>query len=299
MESLKELMSLAKKTDKERLVVVAAEDDHVIEAVLGATKEGIIEPILVGDESKIRELIKSYDYDDEIEIINASSLEDSATKALTLFKDGKADFIMKGLIDTSVLLKNVLKKEYGLREDNLLSHVMLYEIPALSRVVAMSDGGMNIQPDLNAKYKILLNMVDVLKSLDYEKINIAGLAAKEKVSDKMVATVDARALEEMVDIKGVTYEGPLALDLVFDAEAAKLKNFKSEISGRVDGIIVPNIETGNALGKSMTYLANATSAGIIMGAKVPIVLVSRADDAQAKLNSIALGKLISSYKRRK
>lgn len=296
IKHLSQLMELAKQGTPQRLVVIAAEDDEVLSAVIEATQEGIIQPILVGQAEKISQLLIGLKADpSDYTIIPADSLEESALAGLELFKSGQADFIMKGLIDTSILLKNVLNKEYGLRQEGLLSHVMVYEYERYHKLLGMSDGGMNIAPDLEQKKQIVDNAIRVFHALGYEKINVGVLTAKEKPSEKMPATMDAKALSEMEWPEGVTLAGPIALDLCLDKASAEVKNFQSPVAGEADIIIVPTIEVGNALGKSITYIGGGESAGIIMGAKVPIVLVSRADTAETKLYSIALGKMISQY----
>lgn len=296
MKHLTDLLDLAKQGAPQRLVVIAAEDDDVLKAVIEATAQGIIQPILVGRSDEISELLTGLEADpSDYTIISADSLEQAAIAGLELFKNGQADFIMKGLIDTSVLLKNVLKKEYGLRQGGLLSHVMVYEYERYHKLLGMSDGGMNIAPDRSQKKQIIDNAIRVFESLGYEEIKIGVLTAKEKPTDKMPATIDAEALSQMTWPEGVTVAGPIALDLCLDKEAAKIKRFDSPVAGEADLLIVPTIEVGNALGKSITYIGGGESAGIIMGAKVPIVLVSRADTAETKLYSIALGKMISQY----
>lgn len=300
VKNLPELIELAQKDEKQRLVVIAAEDDDVLSAVVEATEKHLIEAILVGDRYKIKDMLEALGAEtDKFEILHAEGLEASAVAGLELFNQGRADFLMKGLIDTSILLKNVLKREYGLRQEGLISHVMVYQFERYHKLIGLTDGGMNISPDLAQKKLIIDNAVQVFKALGYEHINVAALAAKEKVSDKMPVTVEAKALSEMQYENGVSVEGPLALDLCLSKEAAQTKGFKSDMAGEVDIILVPNIEVGNALGKSISYVGGGDSAGIIMGARVPIVLVSRADSAESKLYSIALGKLISQYEKRR
>lgn len=300
IKHLTELIDLAKQGTKQRLVVIAAQDDDVLSAVVAATKQSIIEPILVGDAEQIANLLKDLGEDPAAyQILAADGLEASAQVGLELFKNGQADFIMKGLIDTSILLKNVLNREYGLRQDGLLSHVMVYEFDRYHKLIGMTDGGMNIAPSLEQKKQITDNAIKVFQSLGYETINVAALAAKEKANDKMPVTMDAKELSEMTWPQGVHFEGPLALDLCLSKEAAEVKKFESHMAGEVDILLVPTIEVGNALGKSITYIGGGESAGIIMGAKVPIVLVSRADTAETKLYSIALGKMISQYEEEK
>lgn len=301
IKKLSELIDRAKSQNTMKLVVAAANDDDVLQAVLKAAEEDIIEPILVGNidaikatAARINASIEAY------ELIAADSLEEIAAESVSLVSKGKADFVMKGLIDTSILLKAVLNKEYGLRTESLLSHVMLYDVPSYHKLICLTDGGMNIAPELDAKKKIIDNAAIVVKALGRDTVNVACIAAKEKVNPKMPATVDARALQdkciagEFAD--GVIVEGPLAMDLAFSKEAAEVKGFKSDIAGETDIILAPNIEVGNGIGKTLTYLAGGTSAGVIMGAKVPIVLVSRADDYETKLNSIALGSVIANCK---
>lgn len=302
IKRLDELLKAAKQGKTMRLVVAAAQDEDVLSAICKAAEEDLIEPILVGDKSEIHQIaereklnIKKY------EIIDVVDLTEAAKVSVKLVSEGKGDFLMKGLIDTSILLKAVLDKEIGLRTDRLLSHVMIYEVPHYHKLIFLTDGGMNIEPSFEEKVKIAENAIDACKALGNEVVKVAALAAKEKVSEKMPTTVDARKLQELCKEgafgEGVILEGPLALDLAVSKEAAVVKKFESEIAGDVDILLVPTIEVGNGVGKTLTYLAGAESAGIIMGAKVPVVLVSRADSYEAKLNSIALGSVIASYKK--
>lgn len=298
IKKLDEIVEKVKSISKMKLAVAAAQDEEVMQAVFHAKKEGIIEPILVGEINKIKEIADLLGESLEgIELIEGIDLVDSAIKAVKLVSDGKADFVMKGLLDTAILLKEVLNKEYGLRTNSLLSHVMVYELEAYHKLLFLTDGGMNIAPDIDQKEKILKNAIQAAKSLELEEVKAAVLAAKEKVSEKMMATVDAAKLEEKCKSgefgENVIVEGPLAFDLAVSKEAAEIKNFESRVSGDVDVILVPTIEVGNGIGKALTYMANSKSAGIIMGAKAPVVLVSRADTHESKLYSIALGALIA------
>lgn len=298
IKSLNELIGAAKAQSKMRLAVAAAEDADVLSAVVKAAEQGIVEPVLVGDSQAIGQLASELGLDiSAYELIATQSLEESAKLAVSLVSAGKADFLMKGLIDTAILLKAVLDKEIGLRTESQLSHVMVYEVPNYHKLIYLTDGGMNIEPDLEAKAKILGNAVLVAKALGNQEVKVACIAAKEKVNPKMPVTVEARALQERGEKgefgPGVIVEGPLAVDLAFSKEAAQIKKFESRIAGDTDIVLVPNIEVGNGIGKSLTYLAGASSAGIIMGAKAPVVLVSRADDYETKLNSIALGSVIA------
>ncbi|WP_099188608.1 bifunctional enoyl-CoA hydratase/phosphate acetyltransferase [Tepidibacter mesophilus] len=297
IKKLDQVISKVKSIQTMKLAVASAQDEEVLKAVFDARKKGIIEPILVGDTEKIKEIVKELNENIEgIELIEAKELKESAEIAVKLVSSKKADFVMKGLIDTSILLKEVLNKEYGLRTESLLSHVMVYELPSYHKLLILTDGGMNISPNLDQKYKIMNNAIQVGKSLELETVKGACIAAKEKVSDKMVATVDADQLSKMEYGEGVIVEGPLAFDLAISKEAAKIKNFNSEVAGDADIMLVPTIEVGNGIGKALTYMADGKSAGIIMGAKAPVVLVSRADTHESKLYSIAIGALIANNK---
>ncbi len=301
IKNFMELMEAAKAQKKARLAVAAAQDDDVLIAVCNAAQEGIIEPILIGDTAKIKELALENNLDiSAFELVEAPDLVESARTAVRMVSSGKADFLMKGLIDTAILLKAVLDKEIGLRTDSQLSHVMVYGTPNYHKLLFLTDGGMNIAPTLEEKAKIIKNAAAVAKAVGIERVKVACLAAKEKVEPKMQATVDADALQKMGEAgdfgPDVVVQGPLAFDLAISKEACEVKKFKGEVAGDADVLLVPTIEMGNGIGKSMTYMAKADSAGIIMGAKVPVVLVSRADSHEAKLYSIALGSLIAAKK---
>ena len=300
INKLDDMLKKLKGDKRVTLSVAAAHDEEVLLAIKSAVEMEIITPILIGEENKIREISKEINFDlSKFKIINKGTIEECAETAVKLVSSGEADFAMKGLLDTSVILKAVLNKEWGLRTDSLLSHVMVYEVPSYDKLLVTTDGGMNIAPDYNQKVKILKNAIEATKPLGLKHIKVACLAAKEKVNSKMQATVDARALQEAGERgefgKDVTVEGPLAFDLAVSKEAAKVKGFKSKVSGETDIMLMPTIEVGNGIGKALTYFAGAKSAGIIMGAKAPIVLVSRADSHQSKLYSIAYGALIAGY----
>jgi len=299
---MKKLQELLEKScslkDKKKVAVVAAQEVSVLEAVSLANKKEICDAILIGDKCKIEQIAKEHSINiSNMEIVDAKDFEDAAKKGVNFVLEGKADFLMKGLLDTSILLKAVLNKEAGLRTESLLSHVMVYEVPNYHKLLFLSDGGMNIAPSLEQKKWILKNTIDAAKILGSDKLKIAVLAAKEKVSDKMQATKDAKELAEMSKTgefgANAVVEGPLALDLAISKKAASIKGFEGEVVGDADILIVPNIEMGNGIGKTLTYFAGAKSAGVIMGAKVPVVLVSRADDEDTKLYSLAFGAMVA------
>lgn len=296
LEGLLELKSKGRM----KLAVVASHDEEVLEAVVESSKLGITDPILIGDKEKTIAIAKEKGLDiSEYKIIDEKDLNMAAEIGVKMVSNGEANFIMKGLVDTSILLKAVLNKEWGLRTQSLLSHVMVYQIPSYNKLIYLTDGGMNLQPTLEDKVKIIENAVLVAKALGRDEIKVACLAAKEKVDPKMIATVDANELKIMYEegkfSKGTIVDGPMALDLAVSSASAAIKGYKSLVSGDADILLVPNIEMGNGIGKSITYFAEGKSAGIVMGAKVPIVLVSRADDHETKLYSIALGSTVAAY----
>lgn len=302
IKKLDDILQQLNGNEKVVLSVAAAHDEEVLLAIKSAVENNIIVPILIGEEDKIRDISKKIGFNLEgIKIIQKDTIEACAETAVRLVSSKDADFVMKGLLDTSVILKAVLNKEWGLRTDSLLSHVMVYEIPSYDKLLVTTDGGMNINPDYDQKIKILKNAIEATKPLGLEEIKVACLAAKEKVNPKMQATVDARALQEACERgefgEGVIVEGPLAFDLAVSKEAANIKGFESKVAGETDIMLMPTIEVGNGIGKALTYFAGGKSAGIIMGAKAPIVLVSRADSHESKLYSIAYGALITGYKK--
>lgn len=300
INKLDDILQKLKGDEKVVLSVAAAHDEEVLLAVRSAVEKNIIEAILIGEENKIREISKKINFNlNGIKIIEKDTIEECAEAAVKLVSLKEADFVMKGLLDTSIILKAVLNKEWGLRTDSLLSHVMVYEIPSYNKLLVITDGGMNIAPDYEQKVKILKNAIEATKPLGLDEIKIACLAAKEKVNPKMPATVDARSLQEACERgefgEDIIVEGPLAFDLAVSKEAAKIKGFESKVAGETDIMLMPTIEVGNGIGKTLTYFADGKSAGIIMGAKAPIVLVSRADSHESKLYSIAYGALIAGH----
>ena len=302
IKKLEQMLDVLKDSETVVLSVAAAHDEEVLLSIKSAVEMGIIAPILVGKEDKIREISNEIGLNlDGIKIIDKETIEECAEVAVKLVSSGEADFVMKGLLDTSVILKAVLNKEWGLRTDSLLSHVMVYEVDFYHKLLVTTDGGMNIAPDYDQKVKILKNAIQATEPLGLEKIKVAALAAKEKVNPKMQATVDAKALADACKEgefgDNVIVEGPLAFDLAVSKEACKIKGFETEVGGDTDIMLMPTIEVGNGIGKAFTYAANAKSAGIIMGAKAPIVLVSRADSHESKLYSIAYGAIVAAHKK--
>lgn len=297
IHDLTELLNKAKQRPLRRIVVVAAEDENVLKSLQSAMSEGIIAPILVGNREKIEAIAQQIEFDiSEVEIIDSTYKDDgSVAIAINLIRNGKADILMKGLIHTSELLKGVIDKQRGLPIAQLLSHVALFQSPYYHKVFCITDVAMNIAPDLETKVKILKNAVNLFHLLGIENPKVAIAAAVEKVNSKMEATVHAAKIKEMNkngDIKGCIVDGPLAIDLAINREAAISKGVVSEVAGDCDIVIVPDIEAGNMVYKTLNFLGGAKSAAIITGASVPIVLTSRSDDDETKLHSIALASLL-------
>jgi len=287
---------LEKVKGKEPLTisVAVAQDQDVLVAIKLAQETGLAKAILVGNKAEIDPIIAEIGFPLDIPIIDEPDEKLAALKAVSLVKKGEAQILMKGLINSSDFLKAVLNAEEGLRTGRLISHLAAFEVPGQDKLVFHTDGGMNIAPDLQQKKEILINGILALNAMGIEKPNIAVLTANEKVNSKMPATVDAQELVQMWK-DGVfppsTIEGPIALDVAVSPEAAEHKGIKSEITGKVDLFLMPNIETGNVCGKTLIHYARAKMAGLVLGATNPIVMTSRAETAQGKLNSIALACL--------
>ncbi|WGS65876.1 bifunctional enoyl-CoA hydratase/phosphate acetyltransferase [Marinitoga aeolica] len=292
MKTLKEVIEKAKSLNKKRVVVVGAEDKEALKAVSAAYDEGFVEPVLVGKKEIIEENLK--ELGKEFDIIDAKTEEEAAEQGVRLVSSGAADIVMKGLIKTSKLLKAVLNKEWGLRTGSVLSHVAIVETEALDSLKIVTDGGMIIKPTLDQKVAIINNAVELAHSMGIETPKVALLAAVEVVNPDMPETMDAAIITQMNkrgQIKGCIVDGPLALDNALSEMAAKIKKIKSDVAGHADILVVPDIHAGNVLGKSAIYLANGKIAGLVLGAKAPIVIVSRADTAESKLASLALAVL--------
>ncbi len=283
-----------------KIAVANAQDEDVLKAIKEAVKENICKPILVGDADKIAEIAGEVELElNNIDIIDEKDGNEACRKAVELVSSGKADIVMKGLIDTSIILKAVLDKEIGLRTGNVLSHAAVFSVDTYHKFFIVTDAAMSIAPDAEEKRQIIENTLTLSRALGAQIPKVAVICAKEKVNPKMPATLDAQELVQMQNdgkITGCIIEGPYALDNAISKEAAEIKGIKGEAAGDADILLMPDIEAGNILYKALTYLANAENAGIILGAKAPIVLTSRADSDKAKLNSIALSVLCSSFK---
>lgn len=281
-----------------RVAVAAAEDDHVLGAVNEARLEGIARPLLFGDAARIRDLASGLGFDaGRLEIVDSASPGASSEAAVRAVTDGRADILMKGLVDTATVLRAVLNKDWGLRTGRLLSHVLVFEpVGEYGRLFLMSDGAMNIEPDLKAKIQIVENAVLVAHALGVPTPRVAMLAAIEVVNPDMSTAVDDAIISKMGDrgqIKGAVIDGPLALDNAVSEEAARVKGISSPVAGKADVLIVDDIDVGNVFYKTLVYFGGARAAGVIMGASAPMVLTSRADSEQTKFHSIALSCVLA------
>ncbi|HWG84431.1 MAG TPA: phosphate butyryltransferase [Deinococcales bacterium] len=284
-----------------RVAVASAEDDHVLGAVHEARLEGLIDPLLYGDENRIRKLAERMGIDHtRWTIVNAATKEAASEQAVRAVSEGRADILMKGLVDTATILRAVLNKEWGIRTGKLLSHVLVFDGGNMqseyNRLFFMSDGAMNIEPDLKAKIQIVENSVSVAHALGIDLPKVAMLAAIEVVNPDMSTAVDDAIISKMGDrgqIKGALIDGPLALDNAVSEEAARIKGITSPVAGKADILIVDNIDVGNVFYKTLIYFAKSQAAGIIMGATAPMVLTSRSDSEETKFNSIALACVLA------
>lgn len=294
-ESFEALTVQAKSLSLARVAVAAAADREVLQAVKMAQDEGLVKPVLVGDVPQIKGLALEIGLRlEEAELVHEPDAVRAAHKAVDEVVEGKADFLMKGLVNSSDFLRAVLRSERGLKTGRLLSHLAAFHVPSYPQLLFVTDGGMNIGPDLKQKKEILENTLGYLHGIGMEQVKVIALTANEVVNPKMPQTVDAHALSEMGEkgeFPGAIVEGPLALDCAVSAAALKHKGLQSQIGGKADVLLVPTIEVGNVLGKSLVYFAGATMAGVVLGAQVPVVLTSRSDTPRSKLMALTLASL--------
>ncbi len=292
MKNFEELIKKAKSKGKKVCVVAKAEDKAVLEGVKLADELDMVIPVLIGDTLLIHEISKKVEFDlRKAEVIDCKDEEEIIRKANILTKVKKG-MLMKGLVSTSTFLKGVLNKEYGLRTGRILSHVAVLEITGYEKLLFMSDGGMNPKLNLKTRVDLIRNGVELLQSLGYKTPKVALIAASEAVNPDMPETVDAVEIVKMAkegQFGNAIVEGPFGFDIAVSKEAAEHKKIKSQIAGDTDILIMPNISAGNICAKGLMYFAKTKSAGIVMGASHPVVMLSRADPPETKLNSIALG----------
>lgn len=296
-----DLLSKLKVGKRKKLSVAVAQDEPVLEAVKAAKERGIADAILVGNKEEIEKIATKIDMDlSDFEIIHEEDIKKATLKAVELVSSGVADMVMKGLVDTATFLRSVLNKEVGLRTGNLMSHVAVFEIEGIDRLILLTDAAFNTYPDLKQKVQIINNSVMVAKSCGIENIKVAPICAVEVVNPDMPATVDAALLSKMSDrgqIKGCIVDGPLALDNALSEEAAHHKGITGSVAGRADILLLPNIDVANVMYKTLTYTSNTKNGGILVGASAPVILTSRTDSFETKVNSIALAALVSDSKR--
>lgn len=281
------LMNLVHHNNRIRCAIACAEDETVLASVIQAYDLGLIEPILFGNKSEIEKIL--HDRRDVFEIIDSNSKEEACALAVQSISNGTNRLLMKGFVDTSVLLKAVLNKEWGIRDKSVLSHVCVATLPHSDKLYFISDSAMNILPDLITKKGIIENAVSVARYCGVICPKVGVLSAIEKVNEKMPSSVDASLLSQMAkkgEILNCTVDGPFAFDNAIDIHAAHHKGVTHPNAGECDVLIVPNIEAGNILYKSITYFSKGDVAGLVVGAKIPIILTSRADSESDKLNSI-------------
>ena len=297
LKSLNDLRNIVAGGPKKKLVVAAAQDQHSMGAVVRAWKDNVIEPILVGDKESILNISAENNYDiTGVRIVHEPDIDMATQLAVRMVNNHQGDILMKGKVGTSILLKCVLNKEWGLRTGNLLSHFALFEVDTYHKVIAVTDVAMNISPNLQDKIAIINNSVGCLNKLGYQMPKVAVLGAVEMVNENMEATLHAALLSKMNQrdqIRNCIIDGPLAFDNAVSLESARHKGIRSEVAGDTDLLLMPDIEVGNVLYKSLVFFAKARVAALILGARVPIVLTSRSDSEQAKFDSILLSAAAS------
>jgi phosphotransacetylase len=276
-------------------------DQSSLAGALEAAAEGLITPILVGPVTKIRNVADQHGIDiEKFRIVDAAHSHESAAKAVALVRQGDAELLMKGSLHSDELLGAVVSRELGLRTGRRISHVFIMDVPTYHKVLLVTDAAINIAPTLEDKVDICQNAIDLAVALGVHTPKVAILAAVETVNSKMPATIDAAALCKMADRGQITHgllDGPLAFDNAISSEAARIKGIRSEVAGDPDILLVPDLEAGNILAKQLTFLANADSAGIVLGARVPIILTSRADSVRARSASCAVAMLVAHARR--
>ena len=297
LKSMSDLKGIVAGKPRKKLVLAAAQDQHSLSAVIRAWKDEIIEPIFIGDKEEIQNICADSGYNiTGLRIIHEPEIDKAVEMAVRMLSTKQGDILMKGKVGTSSLLKCVLNKEWGLRTGNLLSHIALFEVDTYHKLIAVTDVAMNIAPNLKDKIAIVNNSVSFLNRLGYVMPKVAVLGAVEMVNENMEATLHAALLSKMnqrEQIRNCIIDGPLAFDNAVSLESAQHKGIKSEVAGDTDLLLMPDIEVGNVLYKSLVFFAKAKVASIILGAQVPIVLTSRSDSEQAKYDSILLSAAAS------
>jgi phosphate acetyltransferase len=297
------LIAQAKAIPAAATVVVHPCDESSLRGAVDAAEAGIIQPILVGPSGKIKAAAFKHSLDiSSFELVDAPHSEAAAAKAVDLIHAGKGEMLMKGSLHTDELMRSVTAKANGLRTERRISHVFVMDVPAYSETIFVTDAAINIFPDLEGKRDIIQNAIDLYVQAGFgTSPRVAILSAVETVTAKIPSTIEAAALCKMADrgqITGGLLDGPLAFDNAIDMEAARIKGIRSEVAGRAQILVVPDLESGNMLAKNLAYFAKADGAGIVLGARVPIVLTSRADSPRARMASCAVATLYAAGRRR-
>ena len=296
------LLELTRNLDPVSTAVAHPCEETALAGPIEAAKKGLILPVLVGPTAKIQDIARKAGLDlGPARIVDAPHSHASAAKAVELVRHGEAELLMKGSLHTDELLGAVVDRETGLRTGRRLSHVFIMDVPTYHKVLIVTDAAINITPTLDEKADICRNAIDLAISLGVKRPKVAILAAVETVSSKMPATIDAAALCKMAErgqITGGLLDGPLAFDNAISKEAAKMKGIESEVAGDPDILLAPDLEAGNMLAKQLTFLANADAAGLVLGARVPIILTSRADSVRSRIASCGVAVLVAHARRK-
>ena len=302
MSKFDELLKRCKGLEPIPTAVAHPCEATALAGAIEAAEHGLIKPILVGPAAKIRAIAKEAKIKlGDVEIVDAPHSHEAAAQAVQLVREGKAELLMKGSLHTDELLGAVVSREAGLRTARRMSHVFLMDVPTYHKPIIVTDAAINIAPTLEDKVDICQNAIDIAHVMGVKKPKVAILAAVETVTSKMPATIDAAALCKMADRKQITggvLDGPLAFDNAISKDAAKTKGIASEVAGDPDILLVPDLESGNMVAKLLAYLANAESAGLVLGARVPIILTSRADGVRSRIASCAVAMLAAHARRR-
>jgi phosphate acetyltransferase len=300
-EKFERLVASAQRHPPLRIAVAHPCNDVALESVAEAVQLKLIAPILVGPRAKIEEAAAAAKVGlDGFELVDAEHSHDSAAKAVALVREARADALMKGSLHTDELMSAVVKRDTGLRTARRISHCFVMDVPDHDTALIITDAAVNIAPDLTTKVDIVQNAIDLAHALGVDDVRVAVLSAMETVNPNVPSTLEAAALCKMADrgqITGAVIDGPLALDNAIDVRAAEIKKIVSPVAGRANVLIAPDLEAGNMLAKSLSFLAGADGAGIVLGARVPIVLTSRADDQIARLASCAVAVLVAAARR--
>ena len=297
IRNMKELLDEARTGEPGRLAVAVAQDSFVLDAVVQAAELGIVAPVLVGDREQIEQILVDLKADPRAyRIIDEVDKTEACMVAARLVRDGEADFLMKGIVDTAVIMRAILNRDNGLRTGRMISDVLALEIEGYDHLFLVTDPAMSIAPTLPQKADLVRNAVDIAHALGNDNPKVAVLAAVEKVNEKMPCTVDAAELEAMNErgeLEGCVVQGPLQFDNAVSIEAAKHKGIAGKVAGNADIMLVPDIEAGNMLVKAAEFFGHAKKAGVIVGAKAPVALTSRASSAESKLYTIAIARLVA------